>query len=99
MQVICVLGPPKARLAKGTAESSALGETVLPQDLRKGPVHQHQGLNLNHLPEEVMGAQQRPVWWCSDHDPDQLHRMGEVQDRSFLWVPKLHQPLTRAAAC
>lgn len=46
-----------------------------------------------------MGTQQRPVWWCSDHDPDQLHRMDEVQDRSFLWVPKLHQPLTRAAAC
>lgn len=40
MQVFCqgVLGAPKARPAKGTAESSALGETVLPQVLRKGLV-------------------------------------------------------------
>lgn len=45
-----------------------------------------------------MGTQQRPVWWCPDHDPDQLHHMCEAQDRSFLGVLKLDQALTRAAA-
>lgn len=62
----------------------------------KGAYGQHQGFNLNHFPGGVDGNSAET---CLDHDPDQLHHKGEVQGKSFLWVPRIYQPLTRAAAC
>lgn len=57
MQVICWGAPeaPKAGCAKGTAETSALEETVLPQEVRKESVLNIKALTLTMLLEEVMG--------------------------------------------
>lgn len=49
MQVVCVLGAPKAGPAKGTAEFSTGGDSPATGP-EKETCHQHQGLNLNHLP-------------------------------------------------
>lgn len=46
---------PKAGLAKGTAESSALEEAVLPQEVRKERVMNIKASTLTTFLEEVMG--------------------------------------------
>lgn len=57
MHVVCRGAPeaPKMGLAKGTAQSSALEDTISPQDPRKGSVMNMKALHLTFFLEDVMG--------------------------------------------
>lgn len=86
MQALCWGAPeaPRVGLAKGTAQSSALEDTIFPQDPRKGSVTNIKALHLTSFLEEVMG---NPAEHCLGVQNALTVTHVPIQISCTVWVP------------